>query len=94
MRIDYNGMKLKVWFNKGATLCGNCEENMNYEDLSNGFTVDTPEGEASLVLHQGLCEHIYATVEFDDDGGQGDFLVTEDGEELTHCDIPYGGDEE
>ena len=94
MNIDYNGMKLRVRFDKGATLCDYCEEHSHYEETDGRLPVDTAEGEAQLILHKShLCEHIYATIQYDDGGGTGDYFVTVDGSEPPHCVSPYDDDE-
>lgn len=76
-RFSMGGEILRVIYTEGAKVCSHCEEYHKYDTYRTGIMVRSGSEELELVIHKSWedCATMYATLEDDNGGGVGDYLI-------------------
>tara|TARA_R100000734_G_C3318438_1_gene112585 strand:- start:1002 stop:1322 length:321 start_codon:yes stop_codon:yes gene_type:complete len=77
MTVFRDGETFRVFYSKGAKVCEHCYEYNKYDAHRTGIMVKAGSEELELVIHKSWedCSTMYATLEDDDGGGIGDYLI-------------------
>ena len=76
-RFKMRGETHRVIYTEGAKVCEHCYEHNKYDAHRTGIAVRAGSEELELVIHKSWedCGTMYATLEDDDGGGVGDYLI-------------------
>ena len=76
-KFKMGGEHLRVIYTQGAVVCEHCEEWGKYEEYRTGIPFLVGDEVFELVVHKSWedCETMYATLEHDDGGGVGNYLI-------------------
>ena len=75
-RFNMGGETYRVIYSEGAEVCEHCYEHNKFDSYRTGIMVMAGSEELELVVHKSWeDETMYATLEDDDGGGIGDYLI-------------------